>query len=893
MKIRAMSKLKFRGKIILPTTLLVLLLLVSTLAFAIVQYRNFTQDLLDARLETAANGLREFADDTRRMVIEAGLQIANDQRLIQAVLTEDTQEILRVGRLIVEYYGVTYITLANADALVLARTDEPERYGDEFRTVALLEALEGVVSVAYTPVGERQIPIRSSVPLFYQGEIIGVAVVAYALDTPKAVEALRARYAAEFTIFGVNLPTGDYRDMRVASTLTDPDGNSVVGTRLDDDEVIRAVINERQELMIVTEVFGELYKAFYLPLIAPDGTSFGTIFMGLPLRDINQRSNFVLLGVVAIGIVGLALAVAAIFFISGKLIAPINLLVRLADALAKGQVNTNEDTSKIANSTDELGILFKSFEKIIESVNILTESFEAATYANQHGDILYQLEDSRLEGVFAKLLQEVNDITYELVLTLDAISVPILYIDKDFKVLYANKIIQKHTRMEGENILGKHINEVVNSDLAGNPASLAAYRDGTPQYDKNMQLQLNSGQLFDIEYACVPFSYNGEVVCAMLILSDVTSVRTMQRNVEKRSAYLNKRFELLTNTLTSAFGQGQLSVSIPKVEYDKDTEDIAKEQDAIAGVVLESTGILKSYVDEISKVLATIASGDLTQGITRDYVGDFATVKDSINNIRKSLNQTMSDIYAASEQVLSGAQQISSSSMDLANGTTKQASSVQELTAVINEISQQTKQNADNAYEANTLSNKSTKNAHEGNNGMGQMLEAMQNIKESSGNISKIIGTIQNIAFQTNLLALNASVEAARAGDHGKGFSVVAEEVRNLAVRSQESATQTTRLIEESINKVDTGSSIANSTAGALETILNSSVEVLKIINSISAASKEQAEAIEQISISLEQISSVVQSNSAVSEETAAAAQELNSQAELMRQLVSYFKLNH
>ena len=297
------------------------------------------------------------------------------------------------------------------------------------------------------------------------------------------------------------------------------------------------------------------------------------------------------------------------------------------------------------------------------------------------------------------------------------------------------------------------------------------------------------------------------------------------------------------------------------------------------------------YVHEIDDCLGAVAAGDLTRKTTMEFAGEFDMIGQSINKISESLRKTMTEINSSSGQVLAGAKQISKSAMDLANGAAEQANSVEELTAAIDIINRQTRENAGNANEASEISNKSTQNARQGNEAMKQMLEAMLQIKESSGNISRIIKVIQDIAFQTNLLALNAAVEAARAGEHGKGFAVVAEEVRNLAARSQEAATETTGLIEDSVTRVETGSGIAETTSEALDVIVKNAAEVMNIINSISEASVGQTEAIGRISDGLGQISQVVQNNSAVSEETAASAEELNSQAELLQQLVSYFKV--
>ena len=300
---------------------------------------------------------------------------------------------------------------------------------------------------------------------------------------------------------------------------------------------------------------------------------------------------------------------------------------------------------------------------------------------------------------------------------------------------------------------------------------------------------------------------------------------------------------------------------------------------------------LRSYIGDISRNLSAMASGDMTVEIERNYLGDFAPIKEALLEISDALNRTLSRIRRSADEVNSGAGQVSSGSQLLAQGATEQAGSVTELSSTIAKVSDTVRDTVEQIHGMAQSVSRAAEEISVSNREASEMLTAMNGIRESSDRIKKIVKSIDDIAFQTNILALNAAVEAARAGNSGKGFSVVADEVRSLAAKSAESSKETAVLIEDSLKKVQNGLALADRTAKSSGQIYKTLQQVTQNMESVDQSSKEQLNEITRIKNGMDQISSVVQTNSATAEESAAASEELFQQAELLQQQVKKFTL--
>ena len=304
---------------------------------------------------------------------------------------------------------------------------------------------------------------------------------------------------------------------------------------------------------------------------------------------------------------------------------------------------------------------------------------------------------------------------------------------------------------------------------------------------------------------------------------------------------------------------------------------------AIAAPVARAANMLGEIAD---------GNGDLSRRMQVESEDEIGALADSFNRFVSSLNRTISEVRSSTDTIATASSEIAAGNLDLSSRTEEQASSLEETAATMEELTATVKQNADNARQANQLVVSASDYAVKGGDVVGQVVETMGSIKDSSRKIVDIIGVIDGIAFQTNILALNAAVEAARAGEQGRGFAVVASEVRNLAQRSAGAAKEIKQLIGDSVEKVDLGGKLVDQAGATMGQIVTSVKQVADIMGEIAAASHEQSEGIGQINQAITQMDNATQQNAALVEQAAAAAQSLQDQAANLAQVVSVFKLD-
>lgn len=369
----------------------------------------------------------------------------------------------------------------------------------------------------------------------------------------------------------------------------------------------------------------------------------------------------------------------------------------------------------------------------------------------------------------------------------------------------------------------------------------------------------------------------GILIVVILLIGAVIAIR-LARSIGKPIQLCAERIRQLS--------EGDLSSPVPEIHTKDETGRLAKQT---ASIVKN----LQALIGDVGYLLGEMANGNFNVR-SRDYnyyIGDYEQLLQHVRGINIGLSNTLAQINTASAQVSAGAEQVSSGAQSLAQGATEQASAVEELSATINDISADSQRTLQLTMQAKEAADKAGAELHASSEYIATLGNAMSNISESSQEISKIISTIENIAFQTNILALNAAVEAARAGAAGKGFAVVADEVRNLAHKSDQAAKATKDLIEKSIGAVNEGVVMMQKVSEAVGSVMESAGTAVSGMDEVAEAVQRETDSIVQITQGIDQISSVVQTNSATAEESAAASEELSGQSEMLKTLIGGFQL--
>lgn len=496
-------------------------------------------------------------------------------------------------------------------------------------------------------------------------------------------------------------------------------------------------------------------------------------------------------------------------------------------------------------------------------------------------------------------------ISYVIPLMVDGVSVGIVGMDIDFRIIeeivnatavyesgYAF-LTDEHANVvhHKDFSINQPLREVENGGLSPLTETLTAGGDSTALFPYNYKGEvqkltftvLENGMRFaltapakEIDHASNALILKIAILCIAVIVLALLLSTLVIRGIVKPIRELNRA--------AAKIADGELEVSV--ICHSKD--EVGVLADSFRRTV-DRLHTYRAYIEEASNAMLQIADGKLTVTLQQEYIGEFAQIKEALETISRTLNQDILQIKQAADQVTAGASQVTDGAQMLSHGAEEQTTCIDELSTVVDAMSEQSKADLNKAQTAKEITSGAGADLAESEQQVHIMTQAINLIAENASKIISMVKIIDDISMQTNILALNASIEAARAGEAGKGFSIVADEVKNLAIKTVDAASTINQLVERVADSIRTGEAIADKTGTAITQTLTGAKIVVGLVEELAAGAQQQAASAAIVHANVAKIATVVLNNSSAAEEGAAASEELSAQAEMMRTLVSKF----
>ena len=586
---------------------------------------------------------------------------------------------------------------------------------------------------------------------------------------------------------------------------------------------------------------------------------------GQKLQDKGKQANIIIL-VVSLGAILLGIVLGLL--VTRSITRPLNACVTAANKIAVGDTNVELDTT----AKDETGTLQQAMSDMVDAINVLVDDANLLSKAAMEGRLSTRADAGKHQGDFRKIVAGVNNTIDRLVGLLDVMPAPAMIIDREFNVLYMNKLGAEVGGRTQQQVTGsKCYDHFRTSDCKTDKC--ACQRAMTTGQLSNSATDAHPGSLnLDIDYTGVPIKDdNGTIIAAFEVVSDQTAVKRAARVADKQAQFQSEEVgKLLVNL--EKLSVGDLNVNTVVAASDEDTQAISVNFEQINGSIKQNIIALKGITDAAKQV----AQGNLMVELKKRSDND--DLMESLSTMVVKLKEVVLEVQNASDNVAAGGQEMSATAQQMSQGASEQAASAEEVSSSMEQMASSIRQNTDNAMQTEKIAMKSAADAKEGGKAVNETVAAMKQIATK-------ISIIEEIARQTNLLALNAAIEAARAGEHGKGFAVVASEVRKLAERSQSAAGEISQLSTSSV-------AIAEQAGDMLNRMLPDIQKTAELVQEISASSKEQDSGAEQINKAIQQLDQVIQQNASAAEEMASTTEELSSQAEQLKSTIAFFTLD-